>query len=780
MADAADAPAAAAAAQKATKFQEGTGDKNHQRRYGLKISERHVLTKAVVTVQCRFCIAFGNEDHRDEQDQKKRKVTERPWCFTTFSTNCYKSHLTNKHPNRWDEYQGLTSVEQDTFFDGKTKFGRQQPLITNHFDSSAPVVLYIRRPVVDVLIGELLLADASEDEQGYRAKSLAWFDGDWDDDDTDDDEAVPVQYACATHYRVTIKEALQYSLVVKYVAAACTFRQVVEILLATKQETGLGKIGAPHESAVSKYVRIICALNFEMITSLLGKVWAFSLAFDMADHADHSYLDLRVRFGINGGIHDVHVMLIPVVGAHTGNNMSAHIMKVLDVICPSWKYKLIGTTSDGTSNNTGRFEGAVTYLQNAVLAACGAGAVASKFYRAWCVIHQLDLHVGKAYKELDGGQWLSQTQAISTHLRRAFTLIHEMKTHSPPVVITRWLAMDKLTAWNKLHKDKIVEHYNGFPLAARHHSHPSDKWWLLTYGISEVVHCVAKLVEGSQGTTLLLCHARTKLQAAVVELMTLVGMTVRDDDDMDAVDEVAEDDEYFYDADESIVLPDGQYTVKLGKVRKYLLEMGMTTIERIDSIAATDGGDEELKGIYRTLAVAMLSIVEGLNNVEPSRTQDNAPIFEDPAPCLPQELILMSGMQFNNLLSAHKVRLLGGQIIKDSEVDAEFQAFRRSIAWLHDDSRPHTMEQKMLKALPEVATFQQSWDVCGLGDRFPKLRAFAGGLACPYATTATVESDFSRTRREKSGFRENLQNFALEGCLQCAAHAQLNAIMNAL
>lgn len=256
----------------------------NERRFGLKITERNASTTAVMTVSCLFCIAFGNEDHRDDQEQKKRKVTERPWHFSVFNTTNYKSHLRNKHPNKWAEYQGLTAENQDLFFDGKTRFGRQQPLITNHFDSSAPVVLYIRKSIVDVLIGEMLLTDASEDEQGYRFKSLAWFVGDWDDED----DYVPVEFKCETHYRVTIKQALQYSLVVKYVAAALSFRQVVEVLLATKQETGLGKIGAPNEGAVSKYVRIICALNFEMIASLLGKVWAFSLAFDMADHADHS------------------------------------------------------------------------------------------------------------------------------------------------------------------------------------------------------------------------------------------------------------------------------------------------------------------------------------------------------------------------------------------------------------------------------------------------------------------------------------------------------------
>jgi hypothetical protein len=414
--------------------------------------------------------------------ERKRAKSDNTMFWTKFKTSNYVSHHNLKHPASWANYQKISNVAKLQFFANKTPVGPQQSLINTHFDASQPWYFFVKRPIVDELIKKLLLAEDdpdSEDDEAiplasFSEKSLLIFDGDWNEENMDipvaDDVVGPTSQ---THYRVRITQVLMFRLVVRHVAAGCSFRQVVEILIATKEITGLGKIGCPNEGTISKMVRVVCALNFDVIAALLTQVWAFSLAFDMADHVNDSYIDLRVRFELSGQIHDVHVILIPMVDKHTGQNMSGHIMKVLDALCPAWKYTLIGVASDGTSNNTGRYEGAVTYLQKAVMTAGDDGTVPSKFFRSWCVLHQLDLIFGGMLKELDGGQWLPQTQATSTHLRRQAKFVHYMKTKCPAVQMTRWLAMGKLIAWLITHWDSVYEHYNS--LEPPHQSHPSDK-----------------------------------------------------------------------------------------------------------------------------------------------------------------------------------------------------------------------------------------------------------------------------------------------------------------
>jgi hypothetical protein len=72
-------------------------------------------------------------------------------------------------------------------------------------------------------------------------------------------------------------------------------------------------------------------------------------------------------------------------------------------------------------------------------------------------------------------------------------------------------------------------------------------------------------------------------------------------------------------------------------------------------------------------------------------------------------------------------------------------------------------------------TFRVSWNEL---KRFcPNLLKFCGGLASTFPTTATVESDFSRLRREKDRHRLSLQDFGLEAVLQCGSYEELNMFL---
>ena len=57
------------------------------------------------------------------------------------------------------------------------------------------------------------------------------------------------------------------------------------------------------------------------------------------------------------------------------------------------------------------------------------GVVERKLYRIWCGLHQLDLVMKYAYKELMDGQFHDILHKLTGHLRHQFNLINEMQTN---------------------------------------------------------------------------------------------------------------------------------------------------------------------------------------------------------------------------------------------------------------------------------------------------------------------------------------------------------------
>ena len=62
------------------------------------------------------------------------------------------------------------------------------------------------------------------------------------------------------------------------------------------------------------------------------------------------------------------------------------LSKFLNVLDENWKDKIIGATSDGAANMTGKNEGTVFYIQK---------VVKPGFFQFWCGLHQLDVVVQK-------------------------------------------------------------------------------------------------------------------------------------------------------------------------------------------------------------------------------------------------------------------------------------------------------------------------------------------------------------------------------------------------
>ena len=122
-----------------------------------------------------------------------------------------------------------------------------------------------------------------------------------------------------------------------------------------------------------------------------------TMASDIStDDSGGSHLDVRVRFpGLDAGdgLLSSHFMAIPLFDeSHSGESLFRFFEKVFDALCPYWKTKIIGSSTDGAPNITGSHSGFTTRLANA--------AEGQAFYRVWCLAHQLDLVIKPALKAI--------------------------------------------------------------------------------------------------------------------------------------------------------------------------------------------------------------------------------------------------------------------------------------------------------------------------------------------------------------------------------------------
>ena len=161
-----------------------------------------------------------------------------------------------------------------------------------------------------------------------------------------------------------------------------------------------------------------------MYSITIQSLWAFAF------YGTTTYIDLRLRF-FQDDLHEFHAILIPLTGAHTGENVYLHICKFLDVVCPEWRSKLIGASADGAANMQGHISGTVTRFADECT------APGAKFTRVWCVLHQMALPVKYAHESIDNEEWLLSTTNKIAHMRRQFNWIVEIKSKCPYLALTR-------------------------------------------------------------------------------------------------------------------------------------------------------------------------------------------------------------------------------------------------------------------------------------------------------------------------------------------------------
>ena len=108
------------------------------------------------------------------------------------------------------------------------------------------------------------------------------------------------------------------------------------------------KTGCVSEGEASCFSRIVCAVGLQVLADVIGQAWAFAVSSDVStDDFGSSHLDVRVLFpGVDNGddLISFHLLVIPLFGeSHSHELLFNLFAKVLDVLCPQRKHKIIGS-----------------------------------------------------------------------------------------------------------------------------------------------------------------------------------------------------------------------------------------------------------------------------------------------------------------------------------------------------------------------------------------------------------------------------------------------------
>jgi hypothetical protein len=111
--------------------------------------------------------------------------------------------------------------------------------------------------------------------------------------------------------------------------------------------------------------------------------------------------------GVNGVLHNLHLVIVPFYGRHTVVNILASIVKILDVLFLMWRNKLISVSNDAENTMTGHHGGLVTLLEK---------EVTNNILRVWCISHQMDIVIKKVTKVMMDGLFYEIAHVFSVHL----------------------------------------------------------------------------------------------------------------------------------------------------------------------------------------------------------------------------------------------------------------------------------------------------------------------------------------------------------------------------
>jgi hypothetical protein len=210
---------------------------------------------------------------------------------------------------------------------------------------------------------------------------------------------------------------------------------------------------------------------------------------------------------------NLHAVALPMFNRHTDEVMFQMVVSFLDVLRPGWKVHLLGVSSDGARNMTGRVSGVVTRLNNAMHNEC-------PLTRVWCGAHQLDLVMEHIMDTIVKERFFTIMTGFITHLTWQLNLIADMKTTCPRVV-NCWLSTEKVIKWFKIHRPQLLAHIE----SQQPPSAPPHLWWVSLLAMHHFTSRTVVTFRTIQGLTTLLDQQQATLVGLVASLMEDVGVT---------------------------------------------------------------------------------------------------------------------------------------------------------------------------------------------------------------------------------------------------------------
>jgi hypothetical protein len=315
---------------------------------------------------------------------------------------------------------------------------------------------------------------------------------------------------------------------------------------------------------------------------------------------------------------------------HTGEVMYKMVASFLNVMCPVWTVRLLGISSDGARNMTGRVTGVVTHLSNAMHNEC-------PLIRMWCGAHQFDLIMEYIMNSIVKERFFTTMTGFITHLTRQQNLIADMQTTCPRVV-NRWLSTEKVIKWFKAHRPQLLAHIE----SKQPPSAPPRIWWVFVLAMHHFTSLTAITFRTIQGLSTLLDQQQAVLDDLVTSFIDDVGVIGPLSPEAIANLKVSEH------------VISGRYAVQLSSVREFVSGLAPWADFIVDEVDPVQRSD-----LWNDIASVYVTACDRVSQLSSLRDVDNNALANPSSlpPVLLHDLIKLSAAEFIRRARRHTYRL---------------------------------------------------------------------------------------------------------------------------
>lgn len=739
--------------KRSTPFQPG-----HGLLYGLRPVARDPDTNAVTSVACRFCEKFG----REEKAGAKRRATQRVKLFKQpFRTENYHQHHSGQHRIRWAEYKTLPAERKVAYLASATEPPAQDAYthianVVNEPSAATPVQpapdaipvlqdgvpippsktlqrviplkFMIERPIIDVVIGEMLVDTVHENTTKDRAISA---------------------FTSPTHeaikdYCVKIANTQLFDATIAFVCQGATPRvasaMITEMAKSASPANGdLRSLAECSEAKVAAYIRCVISYNLQALRDIFRHTWGFGLCLARMEYLSNFYVDVSIRICVTDDIHTFHIISCPIPDRFNLDAIYKTISSVLQAISTIWTHHLVGVSTDGSEEAQTTAHDIIDRIRP---------ETSANLLRTWSGAYQLELLVKSVYQSVLDDNFYDTLSNLVSYLRRQEPLIRELKEICPKVDPSSWRSMGTSLRWIKTHRIRILQYLDkkqpGFG--------PNMAWWVLAMALFEFTHAVSKTYVRIRGMTTLVADQLAHLSELLQTLQRVSGCK----------GPITADELHLLTQWDLIV--DGNFCVQKTQVRNFLSGLGSFV-----HVSTTELPSPLLDDVIHSVGAMFLSAVVGLSAIIESRNEATVGTGSLP-PVLPNELVKLSRVAFNSNVRGHAHRLT--TVFSPAEIEKIEEEFGDFLEAYHREE----IFNDAVQTVTHHKDFQSAWGI--LRDRFRKLYQFCGGIGSAYPGEFCSTPEFSICRDGIEMFRiAGMTDFPLEGSLHCKQYTRLKSLL---